>query len=73
MVESSGTRHKSNTKCGIDIFVLLPLDLIKIWAEVENLSEHVQSKPFALSDGDALLHLLQGNPVRVSGSKKVES
>jgi hypothetical protein len=54
--ESFGTLRKSQGKCWVDILIFLPLDLKVIWTKVEDLSEHSQSKAFALGHRDALLH-----------------
>lgn len=73
IIESSSSSHELHTKCGVCVSILLPLDLVKFWAEVKNLSEHHQSKALSLSHRNALLNLLHGNPVGVSGSKVIES
>ena len=70
--ESFGTLRKSQGKCRVDILILLPLDLKVIWTKVEDLSEHSQSKAFALGHRDTLLHLFQRDPVPMSGTEVIE-
>lgn len=71
--ESFDLLRESERKNWIDVLVLLPFYCIVIRTEVEDLSQHCQSKAFALSDSDALLNFFQGNPVSMSSSEVVQS
>lgn len=70
--EVLGSSREPDREGRIGILVLLPLYLEELWAEIEHLSEHTQSKPFALGDGNALLHFFQWNPILVSGTLIIE-
>jgi hypothetical protein len=70
-IESFDPGYKPNTNCWIRIFDLLPLDLIKLWTQIQNLSEHNQSKSLALGHCDGMLELFEGNPV-MSGAEEVQ-